>query len=167
VREGDKVKTTNTFRPILQELVRKEWVDFNGHMNDAAYAHVFSISCNKLLEHIGLNSEDSGINIFSIFTLENHICYYRETRIGELLFIKVGIVDYDIKRLHSFFIMENEVNECLATSEQLLIGIDMKSRRVAPFPTNILNKITNMFILDQKIDFNYEVGKNISIRKKN
>lgn len=148
----------NANQTIIEDQVRKEWVDYNGHMNDAAYAQVFSIACDILLRSIGLNTKEVAINLFSIFTLENYICYFREVKLDEPFIVRGGIVDFDIKRIQVFFIMENENKECLATSEQLLIGIDMTTRKAAPFPTYIQKNLL-------KTNFNFKIETKLSIRK--
>ena len=42
---------------IYQTNVKKEWVDYNGHMNDAEYNRVFSDATDAWLALIGLNQE--------------------------------------------------------------------------------------------------------------
>ena len=36
--------------PVLETTVVSDWVDYNGHMNDAAYALVFSRSGDRWME---------------------------------------------------------------------------------------------------------------------
>ena len=38
---------------IYKTHVAPEWVDYNGHMNDAEYARVFSQACEALIDQIG------------------------------------------------------------------------------------------------------------------
>ena len=40
---------------IYKTHVAPEWVDYNGHMNDAEYARVFSLACEALIDTIGLD----------------------------------------------------------------------------------------------------------------
>ena len=41
---------------ILDTRVAPAWVDYNGHMNDAEYARVFSLAVEALMDHIGLDA---------------------------------------------------------------------------------------------------------------
>ena len=41
-------------RLLLETSVHAEWVDYNGHMNDACYALVFSRALDGFIEQIGL-----------------------------------------------------------------------------------------------------------------
>ena len=34
--------------PLFKAQVQDDWIDYNGHMNDAAYARVFSLSVDRL-----------------------------------------------------------------------------------------------------------------------
>ena len=42
--------------PLYETEVAADWVDYNGHMNDAAYALVFSRSVDALMDRIGLDA---------------------------------------------------------------------------------------------------------------
>ncbi len=41
---------------VYAAKVASEWVDYNGHMNDAAFAVVFSRSVDALMDRIGLDA---------------------------------------------------------------------------------------------------------------
>ena len=41
---------------VYATTVAGDWIDYNGHMNDAAYALVFSRSLDALMDRIGLDA---------------------------------------------------------------------------------------------------------------
>ena len=41
---------------LYETKVAPDWVDYNGHMNDAAYALVFSRAGDALMDRIGLDA---------------------------------------------------------------------------------------------------------------
>ena len=41
---------------LYATAVASDWIDYNGHMNDAAYALVFSRSVDALMDRIGLDA---------------------------------------------------------------------------------------------------------------
>ncbi|KAA0010355.1 hypothetical protein F0A17_18000 [Billgrantia pellis] len=126
---------------LLTTRVAPEWVDYNGHMNDAEYARVFSLAVDTLMERIGLD-EDGRENLgYTLFTLETHLCYRREAHQGQALAVDVLLLDRDAKRLHLFFTMHDANGELLATSEQMLMGIDTHQHRPAPFPPAVVDAI--------------------------
>ncbi|MGY6565956.1 thioesterase family protein [Halomonas sp. KM-1] len=126
---------------LLTTRVAPEWVDYNGHMNDAEYARVFSLAVDTLMERIGLDAEGRERQAYTLFTLETHLCYRREAHQGQALEVEVLLLDRDAKRLHVFFTMSDATGETLATSEQMLMGIDTASHRPAPFPPDVLEAI--------------------------
>ncbi|MED4073021.1 thioesterase family protein [Priestia endophytica] len=150
-------------QPLLKEYVRKEWVDYNGHMNDAAYALVFSKAVDQLMIELGIDETFRKQYQYSIYTLETHLCYLAEAHLDELLTVTVQLLNSDAKRLHVFFTMENKGGKRLATSEQMLMGIDMESGRPAPFPPSISTHVQNLAKIDEKKEKPNEAGRNIQI----
>jgi len=119
---------------LLNDKVRKEWVDYNGHMNDAEYSRVFSWSVDRFMDFIGLDDSSRTEKQYTMFTLETHICYLAEMNLDEELEIRCYLLDYDYKRVHLFFELYGADNKRAATSEQLLMGIDQQTGKSATFP---------------------------------
>jgi len=67
---------------LLESTVAPAWVDYNGHMNDASTARVFSLAVEALMEHIGLDAQGRTHHTYTIYTLETHLCHRREVREG-------------------------------------------------------------------------------------
>ncbi|GAA0450294.1 thioesterase family protein [Alkalibacillus silvisoli] len=149
-----------------QDYVRAEWVDYNGHMNDADYARVFSHSVDAFIEHIGLTQEVMTNEAYTIFTLETHLCYLKEAHEGEELSISIQIIDHDAKRLHVIFSMFNEQQEVIATSEQMLMGIDTNAGKPAPFLPPIQENINTIYSKHEHLDKPKQVGRTIGIRRR-
>ncbi|AVI63003.1 thioesterase family protein [Halomonas sp. GFAJ-1] len=122
---------------ILESRVASNWVDYNGHMNDAEYARVFSLAVEALMEHVGLDEPGRARHGYTLYTLETHLCYRREAHEGQPLSVELTLLDRDTKRLHIFFKLHDEEGSLLATSEQMLMGIDSDTGRPAPFPLSV------------------------------
>src|SRR5699024_9231336 len=134
----------NWNQPIYQDIVHADWVDYNGHMNDAAYAFVFSQSVEKLMQAIGIDERFITEEQYTIYTLETHLVYIKEVLENESFTVHVQLIKHDHKRLHVFFVMYSDAGDRLATSEQMLMGIDQKIRRSAPFPETIYQNIVQL-----------------------
>ena len=147
---------------IFNTRVAAEWVDYNGHMNDAEYARVFSLAVEALMEHIGLDESGRAKHGYTIYTLETHLCYQRETHQGEPLAVSMALLDSDTKRLHVFFELHDSQGERLATSEQMLMGMDSTSVRPAPFPPAIQTAIE---ALPRPAERPAMAGRTIGIRR--
>jgi acyl-CoA thioester hydrolase len=155
--------TERTFS--MEESVRKEWVDYNGHMNDAAYAQVFSMAVDAFMDFIGLDAKARSTHRYTIFTLETHICYLKEAHEKEALQLNVQLLDRDAKRLHVFYEMRNSQEELLATSEQMLMGIDTEQGRPAPFPAAVKENLNNLWELHKDREKPEQAGRKIGIKK--
>ncbi|WP_027948143.1 thioesterase family protein [Litchfieldella anticariensis] len=129
---------------LLETRVVPEWVDYNGHMNDAEYARVFSLAVEELMDRIGLDTEGRARHAYTIYTLETHLCYRRETHEGEPLTVDMMLLDQDAKRLHVFFTMHDGEGRELATSEQMLMGMSTESNRPSAFPESVAGHIANL-----------------------
>ncbi|MGP8290374.1 thioesterase family protein [Vreelandella zhanjiangensis] len=129
---------------ILNTTVAAEWVDYNGHMNDAEYARVFSLAVDALMVHIGLNATGRDHHGYTLYTLETHLCYQREAHEGQPMQVNVTRLDHDAKRLHIFFALVDAEHNLLATSEQMLMGINQKTGRPSAFPEPIAQAIINL-----------------------
>jgi|TARA_R110001599_G_scaffold194598_1_gene390671 acyl-CoA thioester hydrolase len=129
---------------ILETQVAADWVDYNGHMNDAAYARVFSQACEALIDQIGLDEAGREHYGYTIYTLETHLCYRREAHQDQPLTIDLTLLDSDAKRLHVFFAMLDDEANLLATSEQMLMGMKQASGRPSPFPEAVTQRIAEL-----------------------
>ncbi|QHE50749.1 thioesterase family protein [Pontibacillus sp. HMF3514] len=150
----------------FEQKVLPEWVDYNGHMNDAEYARAFSWAGEAFLDYIGLGESGRAEHSYTIFTLETHICYLKEAHEGETLTIKSQLLDTDEKRLHQFLTMVNAQGDIVSTMELMLMGMDQKEGRPAPFPEKVAKKVEEIFVVDSKKDRPKQAGRQIGIRKK-
>lgn len=153
----------NWEQPIYEDKVHTHWLDFNEHMTDAAYAIVFGKGVGQLMKKIGIDEEYVKTEKFTIYTLENHILYIKETLEGEPFKVYLQLVAHDEKRLHVFFTMYSEKGEKLAVSEQMLICIDQRVRRSAPFPKDIYERILSLKKYSDTLPEPKELGRVISL----
>lgn len=124
-------------QPIIvhDDIVRPEWIDSNGHMNLAYYVVVFDLATDKLYASLGIGDAYREATGNSCFTAETHTVYEREVRLGERLRVHTWLLGVDAKRLHYFHeLFHSASGERSATQELMALHIDMRVRRVAPFP---------------------------------
>jgi acyl-CoA thioester hydrolase len=114
--------------------VQKDWVDYNGHLRDAFYMLIFSYATDALMERIGLDADSRGQSGNSLFTLEAHINYLHEVKLGSEVWVHTQIIGFDRKRLHLYHSLHRaSFDESLAASEQMLLHVDLKGPKSAPF----------------------------------
>ncbi|HLQ96070.1 MAG TPA: thioesterase family protein [Pseudogracilibacillus sp.] len=153
-------------KTIYSTQVIQDWVDYNGHLNDAEYARIFSLSVDAFMKEIGITDEFREANAYSMFTLETHVCYLDEVNLDEKVDVQVQLLDHDAKRTHIMFTMLNAAGERAATSEQMLMGMDMSEHRPAPFPETVQANVDKLARDQQDMEAPKEAGKTIGIRRK-
>jgi acyl-CoA thioester hydrolase len=120
--------------PEFESPVLTEWIDYNGHMNDACYVVAFSQAVEGFMAHIDLHEAFREEHSVSIYTLQSMVSYLQEVSEGESLIVKAQLLESDNKKLRVFLTMFHaDTNDTLATMETLLLHMDMKNHRAAPF----------------------------------
>jgi acyl-CoA thioester hydrolase len=115
--------------------VLPEWIDWNGHMNLAYYVVLFDRATDLLFDELGLGLDYRRKDEKGTFVVETHNLYERELLVGERVRIATQILGSDDKRLyvgHEMFRVRD--SERSATQELMFLHIDLKARRVMPFP---------------------------------
>ena len=108
---------------LLETPVVADWIDFNGHMNDAAYAIVFSRSVDALMDRIGLDSAVRKRTGQSLFTMQMMLHFFKEAKEGDALAVSCHLLEHDDKRMRVWLVMTDAGGERLAASEQLLLSV--------------------------------------------
>ncbi|RZI68056.1 MAG: thioesterase [Pseudomonas sp.] len=106
--------------------VLADWVDYNGHLRDAFYLLIFSFATDAFMDRIGLARDDRDASGHSLFTLEAHINFLHEVKLGESVEVRTQIVGHDGKRVqiyHGLYKADGDVE--LAASEQMLLHVDL------------------------------------------
>lgn len=134
--------THNAPLTLHRELVRPEWVDYNGHLRDAFYMLIFSFATDALIDYIGLDAATRLQTHTSIYTLESHINYLQEVKGGAKVRIETQLLGHDAKRLHIYQTMHlNEGTEAVSVNEQMLMHIDTNGPKSTPFSADILGRL--------------------------
>ena len=119
----------------LEAVVLPEWIDSNGHLNLAYYVVVFDIATDALYKALGIGDAYREASGNSCFTAETHTLYEREVHLGDKLLVRGWLLGADTKRLHYFHEMFHvDSGERSAVQELMALHIDMRVRRVAPYP---------------------------------
>jgi acyl-CoA thioester hydrolase len=118
--------------------VRPEWIDFNGHMNVAYYVLALDQATDLMWEELGLGSRfrERGRTTFAA---ECWIGYRRELFEGAPLSARCWLIAHDAKRILVRSHLLHATEGWLASEgEWLILGVDLATRRVAPWPDDIV-----------------------------
>lgn len=95
---------------------------------------IFSYATDALMARIGLDADDREQSGNSLFTLEAHINYLHEVKLGTEVWVQTQILGFDRKRLHVYHSLHRAgFDEVLAASEQMLLHVDLAGPRSALF----------------------------------
>jgi acyl-CoA thioester hydrolase len=114
------------------------WVDWNGHLNMAYYNVIFDRAGDLFVAPAGIGESYVATRGLSTMIVEMHVCYLREVFLDTPLAVRFRILDLDDKRLHLFAeLIHAEEGWVSATSEQMILHVDLAARRAAPWPADV------------------------------
>jgi acyl-CoA thioester hydrolase len=155
------------FAPFVASPVRVEpgWIDYNGHMNMAYYHVLFDRAVDEAFEVVGLGADYLKERGASYFTAELHTVYLRELPADALTRTTVRLIDFDAKRVHAYFESHHlEEGWIAATCEQLFLHVDMATRRVTPFPEDVLARLAAVKAEHDRLPRPAALGRSVGIR---
>jgi acyl-CoA thioester hydrolase len=114
--------------------VRADWIDYNGHLNDAGYAIVLSEANEALLAHLGLSEAYRMGTGRAMFTAESHIRYLAEARQGDVIEAASLLVSADAKRMRVHTLLRRDDGVAIATGEYFYLHVDQAAGGVTAMP---------------------------------
>ena len=141
---------------ITTKRIKKDWTDYNEHMNMAYYVLIFDIAWEVILEKFKMGEHSAKTTKKSTMVVETHTTYNNEVKQGDEVDIILTFFDHDKKRLHFKLEMYEKKKQTLsATIEMLSLYIDLNQRRVTEFGPDKI-KMMNDFIKNNSFKFNTE-----------
>ena len=138
---------------IANQIIKKEWTDYNNHMNMAYYVMVFDQIWENMLEKFTMGENSAKTNKRSTMVVETHTTYNNEVKQGEEVEINITFFDHDKKRLHfKLEMIETSSKKLSATLESLSLYIDLDKRKVTEFEDQKV-KLMDRFIEENKSNF--------------
>ncbi|MEX2114416.1 MAG: thioesterase family protein [Pirellulales bacterium] len=126
-----------TYRQEIPENYRDEM----GHMNVMWYTYLFSSAFDKFADAWGFNEVYCLANQAGSFALETHVRYLNEVHIGKHVTVRSRALGRSAKRFHFMHFMTIDETGALAAIQEHVAGhIDMRVRRMAPFPPDLAER---------------------------
>lgn len=141
--------TGDTPLTIYRDVVRPEWVDYNGHLRDAFYLLIFSFATDALLDRIGLDDAARRERGRSVYTLEAHVNYLHEIKEGTQVRVDARVLAHDAKRLHLYLeLFADGHDDAVSASEQMLLHVDTRDgAKSAPFDEDVAARVAELHAL--------------------
>ena len=144
---------------LKTDTVKKEWTDYNGHMNMSYYILVFDNAAEIMLTKFKMGGDSAQRDKKSTFAVETHTAYDQEIKLGEEVEVHLTYLNHDKKRIHyRVSMLHKEKKYLAATTEVLSLYIDLNQRKVAEFEPEKI-KIMDDFIKTNSSKFNTQQPK--------
>jgi acyl-CoA thioester hydrolase len=156
------------FAPFVSSVMRVEprWIDYNGHLNVTYYSLLFDRAVDECYALIGIGEHYAATRNGSLFAAEAHLSYRRELAAEEAVRVTVQLLDFDEKRLRYFMELRQAHEGWLAaTSENLSLHVDLTTRRVAPFPDDVLATLALMKAVHSRLPTPESAGRGVVMRR--
>jgi acyl-CoA thioester hydrolase len=118
--------------------VLPEWVDYNGHLRDGFYLVLFSYGVDGFMDQIGLDAAGRKALGHSLFTLEAHLNFLHEVKLGTRVEVRTQVLGIDAKRVHlGLGLYEEGQDKLLSFCEQMQLNVDMAGPTATPFAPSV------------------------------
>ena len=136
---GATVAPTNIENPIevQRRRITADWADYNGHTNDSRYMQLSSEALDVFFRSIGF-SNDYLATGRSLYTLESHIRYINESKVGDEIVVTAQVIALDEKKVHMHSVMSQTDGTIVATGEHIYLHVDTKLKKSCPIGTELL-----------------------------
>ena len=136
--------------------IKKEWVDYNEHLNMAYYVLIFDLAWEVALEKFNMGGTAAEKLNRSTMVVETHTAYIKELKENDDVQVNLTYFDHDKKRLHlKMEMIENKTKVLSATMEWISLYIDLSKRKVTEFEIDKLN-LMDKFISENKSNFSLD-----------
>jgi acyl-CoA thioester hydrolase len=151
---------------IANQIIKKEWTDYNNHMNMAYYVLVFDQLWEIILEKFKMGEQSAKTTNMSTMVVETHTTYNSEVKEGDEVEINLTFFDHDKKRIHfKMEMIEKSSKKLSATLEMLSLYIDLNKRRVAEFEDEKVKLMDNFINLNKSNFKNNDLVINGKLKK--
>jgi acyl-CoA thioester hydrolase len=138
----------------LRMTIPNTYVDANGHMNMRWYIAIFDDAGDALHDRIGLTREFHQHNASGTMDLEHHTSFLSEVLPGEEIYVYARMVAHSTKLAHYLMFMVNEKQGKLAAIFECVNAfVDLRARKTAPYPPEILRRIEEITLDHNRLDW--------------
>ena len=128
--------------------VKPEWIDYNGHMQDAFYGLVFSYAVDAFQDWVGFDAAYRTETDCTIYLVEEHKYFLREVKKSDPLTVQICVLGVAEKLFHLHCVMQSDGHD-VAISELMEMHVCQKpTPKGAPIPQDIAARLNELIISD-------------------
>ena len=126
--------------------VKPEWIDYNGHMQDAFYGLVFSYAVDAFQDWVGFDAAYRAATDCTIYLVEEHKYFLREVRESDPLNVQIKVLGVSDKVFHLHCVMQSGGHD-VAVSELMEMHVCQKpTPKGTPIPKTIAVRLNGLVI---------------------
>lgn len=150
--------------PRFDSTVRPEWVDYNGHMSDFLYVHLFGAAMDAIYRSVGVD-EAYRKKGRMFYTVESHVRHLGEAKVNEPLYVTTQVLALDEKRFHLFHrVYRGRDDALIATGEQMHLHVDTAAAKAVPMDPPLRAKLESLRQAHAALPVPEEAGKPVGSR---
>ncbi len=139
--------------------VKSDWIDYNGHMQDAYYGLVFSYAVDAFQDAVGFDAAYRQATGCTIYLVEEHKYFVKEVKAGDPLEVHIDLLAVTKKLFHLHCRMVSDGRE-VAVSELIEMHVQQKPiPKGVTIPSTILEKMKGFYLAP-------EAQENIGLRSR-
>lgn len=120
------------------QAVPAAFEDINGHLNIRHYVGIASEGLDESLVAVGIPQNWPTTAGHGVFTAEHHMTYLAELRTGDRISVRVRLIGRSERAAHAVVYLLDDTHQRLSyVMEEILLHIDMGTRRTAPWPEDV------------------------------
>ena len=152
---------------LTKQKIKKEWTDYNGHMNVAYYVLIFDqYGSEELMTLFKMGEVSAKTTKKSTMVVESNITYNQEVQEGDEVDVNLIYCDHDKKRiLYKLEMIHSKKKYLASTIEAISLYVDLNARKVAEFEPEKV-QIMDDYIAQHKNSFKTDDLKFLSKLKK-
>ena len=128
--------------------VKPEWIDYNGHMQDAYYGLVFSYAVDTFQDWVGFDAAYRTATDCTIYLVEEHKYFLSEVKESDPLAVQISVLGVSQKVFHLHCVMQSGGHD-VAISELMEMHVCQKpTPKGAPIPLDIAARLNELIISD-------------------
>lgn len=124
--------------------IEAQWIDYNDHLNMAYYNVLFDRIADAGVELLGLGEAYRRATDRTLMTAEAHVTYLRELKKDAVVRGTFRLLDADRKRMHAYEELYHRDGWLAATSEIIILHVDLRGPKVVPFAEDVHDAVQAM-----------------------
>ena len=153
--ENVSVVNVSVLRPVcLRRTIPTTYLDENNHVNVRWYAALFDDAGYALHDHLGLTEEFHRAHGTGTMDLEHHTWFVNEMVLDSQVCVYARMVERSAKMIHYLMFVVNETaGNVAAHFECVNTLVDLRARKTAAYPDEILARIDAMLADQSQLDW--------------